>query len=49
MLYLAEKFEAFVPMQGQERAECLSWLFWQIGSAPYMGLHAPKRQLADEY
>lgn len=37
MLYLAEKFEAFVPMQGSERAECLSWLFWQIGSAPYLG------------
>ena len=37
MLYLAEKFEAFVPMDGQERAECLSWLFWQIGSAPYLG------------
>jgi GST-like protein len=37
MLYLAEKFEAFVPMQGPERAECLSWLFWQIGSAPFLG------------
>jgi GST-like protein len=37
MLYLAEKYEAFVPMQGPERAECLSWLFWQIGSAPYLG------------
>ena len=37
MLYLAEKFEAFVPMQRPERAECLSWLFWQIGSAPYLG------------
>jgi GST-like protein len=37
MLYLAEKFGAFVPMQGQERAECLSWLFWQMGSAPYLG------------
>ena len=37
MLYLAEKFKAFVPMDGQERAECLSWLFWQIGSAPYLG------------
>ena len=37
MLYLAEKFEAFVPMDGQKRAECLSWLFWQIGSAPYLG------------
>ncbi len=37
MLYLAEKFEAFVPVQGSERAECLSWLFWQMGSAPYLG------------
>ena len=37
LLYLAEKFEAFVPMQGPERAECLAWLFWQIGSAPYLG------------
>ncbi len=37
MLYLAEKFEAFAPMQGPERAECLSWLFWQMGSAPYLG------------
>jgi GST-like protein len=37
MLYLAEKFEAFVPLQEPGRAECLSWLFWQIGSAPYLG------------
>ena len=37
MLYLAEKFEAFVPLEGAARAECLSWLFWQIGSAPYLG------------
>ena len=37
MLYLAEKFGAFVPMEGPARAECLSWLFWQIGSAPYLG------------
>ncbi len=37
MLYLAEKFNAFVPMQEPGRAECLSWLFWQIGSAPYLG------------
>lgn len=37
MLYLAEKFEAFMPMQGPDRAECLSWLFWQIGSAPFLG------------
>ncbi|WP_201584562.1 glutathione-dependent disulfide-bond oxidoreductase [Psychrobacter jeotgali] len=38
MLYLAEKFEAFVPMkQGAERAACLSWLMWQMGSAPFLG------------
>jgi len=37
MLYLAEKFGAFVPLQEPGRAECLSWLFWQIGSAPYLG------------
>lgn len=37
MLYLAEKFEAFMPMQGPDRAECLSWLFWQIGCSPYLG------------
>ncbi|MEO5843998.1 MAG: glutathione-dependent disulfide-bond oxidoreductase [Caldimonas sp.] len=38
LLYLAEKFDgAFVPAGGQERAECLSWLFWQMGSAPFLG------------
>jgi GST-like protein len=37
MMYLAEKFEAFLPMQEPGRAECLSWLFWQMGSAPYLG------------
>jgi GST-like protein len=37
MLYLAEKFDAFVPLHGPQRAECLSWLFWQIGSAPFLG------------
>jgi GST-like protein len=38
LLYLAEKFGAFVPPQGDaRRAECLSWLFWQMGSAPYLG------------
>ncbi len=36
LLYLAEKFDAFVP-HGPARAECLSWLFWQMGSAPYLG------------
>ena len=37
LLYLADKFEAFVPLQGPEQAECLSWLFWQMGSTPYLG------------
>ncbi len=37
LLYLAEKFGAFLPTQGGARAECLSWLFWQMGSAPYLG------------
>jgi GST-like protein len=37
LLYLAEKFGAFLPESGAARAECLSWLFWQMGSAPYLG------------
>jgi GST-like protein len=37
LLYLAEKFGAFLPAGGPERAECLSWLFWQMGSAPFLG------------
>ncbi len=37
LLYLAEKFGAFVPKEAGPRAECLSWLFWQMGSAPYLG------------
>ncbi len=37
LLYLAEKFDAFVPAEAAARAECLSWLFWQMGSAPYLG------------
>ncbi|MEO8525549.1 MAG: glutathione-dependent disulfide-bond oxidoreductase, partial [Caldimonas sp.] len=38
LLYLAEKFGgAFLPAAGHERAECLSWLFWQMGSAPFLG------------
>ena len=36
LVYLAEKFGAFLP-QGPARAECFSWLFWQMGSAPYLG------------
>jgi len=38
LLYLSEKFDgAFVPKDPSRRAECLSWLFWQMGSAPYLG------------
>jgi len=37
LLYLAEKFDAFVPKEPAARAECMSWLFWQMGSAPYLG------------
>ncbi|MCK0208935.1 glutathione-dependent disulfide-bond oxidoreductase [Starkeya koreensis] len=37
LLYLAEKFGAFLPTDPAGRAECLSWLFWQMGSAPYLG------------
>ena len=37
LLYLAEKFGAFVPTQPSPRAECLSWLFWQMGAAPFLG------------
>ena len=37
LLHLAEKFGAFVPTEPAARAECLSWLFWQMGSAPFLG------------
>ncbi|MDJ0758956.1 MAG: glutathione-dependent disulfide-bond oxidoreductase [Woeseiaceae bacterium] len=37
LMYLAEKFDKFLPQQGQARAETLSWLFWQMGSAPFLG------------
>jgi GSH-dependent disulfide-bond oxidoreductase len=37
LTYLAEKFGAFLPAEASARAECLSWLFWQMGSAPYLG------------
>lgn len=37
LLYLAEKFDAFIPSDPAGRAECLSWLFWQMGSAPFLG------------
>ena len=36
-MYLAEKFGAFLPTEPAARAECLSWLFWQMGSTPYVG------------
>ena len=37
LMHLAEKFGAFLPASGTPRSECLSWLFWQMGSAPYLG------------
>ncbi|MDX9843986.1 MAG: glutathione-dependent disulfide-bond oxidoreductase [Aquabacterium sp.] len=37
LMYLAEKFGAFLPTEPAQRAECLSWLFWQVGSAPFLG------------
>lgn len=37
LMHLAEKFGAFLPSGGAARAECLSWLFWQVGSAPFIG------------
>jgi len=37
LLYLAEKFDAFIPKAAAKRAECLNWLFWQMGSAPFLG------------
>jgi GST-like protein len=50
LLYLAEKFGEFLPTEPSTRAECLSWLFWQMGSAPYLGggfghfyAYAPKK------
>ena len=37
LLYLSDKFGALMPTDPSKRAECLSWLFWQMGSAPYLG------------
>ncbi|MEQ9519690.1 MAG: glutathione S-transferase N-terminal domain-containing protein, partial [Parvibaculum sp.] len=37
LVYLAEKFDAFLPKDPSVRAECMSWLMWQMGSAPYLG------------
>lgn len=37
LLYLAEKFDAFIPSDWRARSECLNWLFWQMGSAPLLG------------
>jgi GSH-dependent disulfide-bond oxidoreductase len=37
LMHLAIKFGALLPLDGEERAECLSWLFWQVGAAPYLG------------
>jgi GSH-dependent disulfide-bond oxidoreductase len=50
LMHLAHKFNAFLPGEPAARAECLSWLFWQMGSAPYLGggfghfyAYAPKK------
>lgn len=37
LLFLAEKFNEFIPKNFSERVECLNWLFWQMGSTPYVG------------
>jgi len=37
LMYLAEKFDAFIPQDHKARTECFNWLFWQMGSAPYLG------------
>ena len=37
LLYLAEKFQAFLPSDPAVRTECICWLFWQMGSTPYLG------------
>lgn len=37
LLYLAEKFDVFLPKNIEAKAECMSWLFWQMGSTPYLG------------
>ena len=37
LVYLAEKFGEFLPTDPSARAECMSWIFWQMGSAPYLG------------
>jgi GST-like protein len=37
LLYLAEKFDRFIPEEPLLKSQCLSWLFWQVGSAPYLG------------
>src|SRR6185369_15412725 len=37
LFYLAEKFGAFLPTEHYKRAECMNWLMWQMGSAPYLG------------
>ena len=50
LVYLAEKFNEFLPSDASARAECMAWLFWQMGSAPYLGggfghfyAYAPKK------
>src|SRR6056297_3607547 len=48
LLYLAEKFGAFLPADPAEKAETLSWLFWQMGSAPYLGGRSEERRVGKE-
>jgi GST-like protein len=50
LLYLADKFQNFIPKSFDDRTECLNWLFWQMASAPYLGggfghfyAYAPKK------
>lgn len=37
LLYLAEKFDVLIPKDSAQRAECMNWLFWQMGSGPFLG------------
>lgn len=37
LMYLADKFDMFIPKEPHEKVECMNWLFWQVGSAPYLG------------
>ncbi len=47
LVYLAEKFGKFLPASGAARAQCLSWLFWQVGSGPYLGGGAARGEVPE--